>query len=169
MELDERNSGGRRSGVHDAAYGRRRRGRQRRAARGALSRRQLNDDGRRSDRCDVRDYLTFEEGGYIGRPTHEEMALAMNLTYPSEDVSSCHRIRSFVGHSRRVCIFVFVGFKPTSRVRRSPFENSPPIVTSAASPSKRPRPVARLRVMINRHLRARPASSATGTPAAITG
>ena len=39
------------------------------------------------DMCDVRDHLTFEEGGYIGRPTHQDMALAMNLTYPSDDVS----------------------------------------------------------------------------------
>jgi hypothetical protein len=53
------------------------------------------------DICDVRDHLTFEEGGYIGRPTHEEMALAMNLTYPSDDVSVPPRIHFVYGKKKQ--------------------------------------------------------------------
>lgn len=37
------------------------------------------------DRCDIRNYLSWEEGGYVDRPSHETLAVAMNLTYPSDD------------------------------------------------------------------------------------
>lgn len=36
--------------------------------------------------CDVRNFIPFEEGGYLGKPTHKEIAEAMGLTYPSDDV-----------------------------------------------------------------------------------
>jgi len=37
------------------------------------------------DRCDIRNYLSWEEGGYVDRPSHETLAVTMNLTYPSDD------------------------------------------------------------------------------------
>ena len=36
--------------------------------------------------CDIRDYIPFEEGGRLGKPTHKEIAEKMGLTYPSDDV-----------------------------------------------------------------------------------
>lgn len=37
-------------------------------------------------RCDVRDFIPYEEGGRVGKPTHKEIAEAMGLSYPSDDV-----------------------------------------------------------------------------------
>lgn len=36
--------------------------------------------------CDVRDYIPYEEGGRLGRPTHKEIAEKMGLSWPSDDV-----------------------------------------------------------------------------------
>ena len=39
--------------------------------------------------CDVRDFTPFEEGGFLNRPTQQELVEGMGLTYPSDDVSVC--------------------------------------------------------------------------------
>ena len=116
------------------------------------------------DMCDVRDHLTFEEGGYIGRPTHEDMALAMNLTYPSDDVSVPPRYSLPLWKEKGgglTTSFPVVFFFARKR--------SHPITTSAVSPSTRRRCVARARAPINRRRRAGKANSATAAPPAITG
>ncbi len=38
--------------------------------------------------CDVRDFTPFELGGFLNRPTQQEMAEGMGLSYPSDDVSA---------------------------------------------------------------------------------
>ena len=38
--------------------------------------------------CDVRDFTPFELGGFLNRPTQQEMAKEMGLSYPSDDVST---------------------------------------------------------------------------------
>ena len=39
--------------------------------------------------CDVRDFTDFELGGFLNRPTQQELVEGMGLTYPSDDVSDC--------------------------------------------------------------------------------
>jgi len=39
--------------------------------------------------CDVRDFTPFELGGFLNKPTQQELAEGMGLTYPSDDVSVC--------------------------------------------------------------------------------
>ena len=38
--------------------------------------------------CDVRSFIPYEEGGWLGQPSHQELAASMGLRYPSDDVSS---------------------------------------------------------------------------------
>lgn len=38
--------------------------------------------------CDVRDFTPFELGGFLNRPTQQELAKEMGLSYPSDDVSA---------------------------------------------------------------------------------
>jgi len=45
--------------------------------------------------CDVRSFITYENGGWIGRPSHKEIAEGMGLTYPSDNPSD----HSFCGTS----------------------------------------------------------------------
>jgi hypothetical protein len=37
--------------------------------------------------CDVRDFTPFELGGFLNKPTQQQLAEAMGLSYPSDDVS----------------------------------------------------------------------------------
>ena len=37
--------------------------------------------------CDIRDFTPFELGGFLNRPTQQELVEGMGLTYPSDDVS----------------------------------------------------------------------------------
>ena len=37
----------------------------------------------------MRDFTPFELGGFLNKPTQQELAEGMGLTYPSDDVSIC--------------------------------------------------------------------------------
>lgn len=53
--------------------------------------------------CDVRDYISYKEGGYMDRPTHKEIAKEMGLTYPSDDPTDHYFCGSTVEQASKHC------------------------------------------------------------------
>lgn len=93
--------------------------------------------------CDVREFIPFEEGGWLGKPTHKEIAESMGLTYPSVDPTDHYFCGTTIEHASNRCSHPCPdGLALSCAVGEYCFENTPcdVRVMPTQRPTKQPTP-----------------------------